>query len=90
MSAPVVDLAEVTETTDLVVEGHTLWVRPGWTEDGRYWQLLTPNDVRLAMVVERRGVLVPVFEEQRAVAGPSVSVTDVLRPIVTRLCGGAA
>lgn len=54
MSA-MVDLAEVTKVADITVEGHPLWVRPGATEDGRYWQFLTPTDVRVGMVVERDG-----------------------------------
>jgi hypothetical protein len=82
VSAPVFDLAAVTETTDIVIDGHVLWVRPGRTESGRYWQLLTGADLRVGMVVERDGALEAAFE----LAGP----VDVVRRIVAGLCGGAA
>jgi len=79
------DLSEVTETTDVVIDGHTLWVRPGATANGRYWQLLTPSDVRVGMVIERGGALVAVFES------PAM---DVVRQLVIDLCncglGGVA
>ena len=61
MSAPTIDLAQLTKTTDCVVDGQVLWVRPGHTEAGRYWQFLTRTDVPLGMVVERDGVLLAVF-----------------------------
>lgn len=77
MSATAVDLAEVTKTTDIVVDGHTLWVRPGFAGGGRFWQLLTPADVRVGMVVERDGAFVAVFEP---------TVTGAIRLIVTGLC----
>lgn len=80
-----VGLAEVTTTTDITVDGHTLWVRPGITKCGRYWQFLTSRDVRVAIVVEKDGALVAVFEP----VAPNAE-----RLIVTGLCacglGGAA
>lgn len=77
MTAPVFDLAKVTKVTDIVVDGHTLWVRCGETESGRYWQFLTSSDMRVGMVVERDGALVPVFEP---------AVMGAIRLIVTGLC----
>lgn len=67
MSAPLVDLAEVKVESELVIEGHLLWVTPGVTEGGRYWQLSTPNRVPVGMVAERLlpaadGTVLAVFE----------------------------
>lgn len=80
------DLAEVTQTTDVVIDGHLLWVRPGSTTDGgRFWQFLTKSDVRVGMVVELDGALVASFEPK---------VPEAERLIVTGLCrcglGGTA
>lgn len=84
MSALLLDLAEVTATAEVQLDGHELWVRPGCTCGGRYWQLLTTGDVPLGMVVERRSAAGTLFEALvPASAGPSVSSLDAVRLVVT-------
>lgn len=56
------DLAEVIVTAEVQIDGHELWVRPGCTCGGRYWQLLSTTDVPLGMVVERRTDAGSLFE----------------------------
>jgi hypothetical protein len=84
VSAPLVDLTEVTKTAEVQVDGHELWVRPGCTCGGRYWQVLTTGDVPLGMVVERRTDAGPLFEALvPSAGGPSVSSVDAVRLVVT-------
>jgi hypothetical protein len=97
MNPFVFDLAEITETTEVVIDGHTLWVRPGSTAGGRYWQLLTTSDVPVGMVVERcsrcDGAAVSQFEALVSVSGgPLASATDAARLVLAELCrvGGAS
>jgi hypothetical protein len=49
---PYFDLSKVTDPTEVRIDGHDLIVRPGSTEGGRYWQLLTTDGVRVGMVAE--------------------------------------
>lgn len=91
MSAPLLDLAEVTETAEVQVDGHELWVRPGCTCGGRYWQLLTTGDVPLGMVVERESATGTAFEALvPASGGPSVSSLDAVRLVLACGQGGAS
>jgi hypothetical protein len=78
------DLAEVTTTADVKIDGHSLWVRPGRTAAGRFWQLLSVSDVPLGMVVERISADGVLFEALvPSAAGPSVSSVDAVRLIVS-------
>jgi hypothetical protein len=82
-----IDLTQITQTADVVIDGHALWVRPGATEAGRYWQFLAPNDVPVGMVVERSGALEPVFDALVTIpAGPSPTVMDAAQLIIAQLC----
>lgn len=86
MSAPLVDLAEVTGTVEVQVDGHELWVRPGCTCGGRYWQVLTTGDVPLGMVVERASSGGVLFEALvPSAGGPSVSSVDAVRLVVAHM-----
>lgn len=85
MSAPLVDLAEVTGTVEVQVDGHELWVRPGCTCGGRYWQVLTTGDVPLGMVVERESADGVAFEALVPAGSPCTSSLDAVRLVLA--CG---
>lgn len=90
MSTATLDLAQITGTADVVVDGHVLWVRSGVTCSGRYWQFLTRTDVPVGMVVERDGVLVAVFEPVKTIPeNPKLPVADAARQFLASLCSAA-
>lgn len=82
MSA-VLDLAEVTKTSDVEIDGHKLWVRPGQLPEGRFWQLLSTMDVPLGMVIEHPTAAGSWFEALvPSSLGRSESTLEAVRRVV--------
>jgi hypothetical protein len=52
VSATIVDLSAVTTVGDIVLDGEPLWVCPGVTTTGRYWALMTRDNVSVGVVAE--------------------------------------
>ncbi|MFE2912870.1 hypothetical protein [Kitasatospora indigofera] len=49
------DLSTVTEVGDIELAGERLWVCPGLLPTGRYWALMTRDNVSVGVVAELGG-----------------------------------
>jgi hypothetical protein len=78
MSATVLDLSTVTEVGDIELAGEPLWVCPGVTTTGRYWALMTHDNVSVGVVAELDGLFEAVGSGIEAEAGTATDAALLL------------